>query len=287
MRTHLKLKNFHVNTIDAATELFEARPWREENVGNRAEIAQHFAERVCAAYHVPNVTVQIGQGGYWRETSYTPAIVQMNAMEQIESMTPPTIVLAGWSIVGLFVAVRTHLLANGVEQVSGDPKSWAHSLFYTVKPAMFRKRVREGRIAGLTAKDTFTTETWGQLVSAGVGDEDGTLLVDPGQISEILEQIREGTYVAETDEEDEDESESFEDVDDNLPDEDESDEPSPAEEAAAVADEVMAAYERFSIVKLRQASRGRVSGGYSLSKPELIAALAGAGVTPEMVESAS
>lgn len=304
MRTHLKFRNFHTATTDAATELFEARPWREENIEQRQEIAQTFADKVCNAYHVPTVVVNIGPGGYWRTTSYSPAIVQLNSMEQIESMSPPTITLAGWSIINLFVAVRTHLLANGTGD--GEPVAWAHSLFYAVKPAMFRARVREGRIQGLTAKDTFSAATWNLLVGAEAGDDDtGNLLVDPGEVTQIIEQIREGTYVPAPmtdptategelttdgeDDEDEDEGDVFE-ADDSLPDELETDEPDEDETVSETGnvlgtdrDPNVSAnndgLDALNIVALRRLSRGVVSGGYSMSKPELIAALRRVGVT--------
>lgn len=306
------MKNFRPSVIDAASALFEAKPWRMEFASEeQAAITQAFASTIAATYGAPNVDVQL-QWGYAPAT-YTPAIVREDGLGRIESVQSPEIRLSYFSIVNLFKSVRMHVLANGAELVSGDPEAWVHSLFYTIKPAMFRARVREGRISGLTAKDTFTSETWQKLVDNGVADTDfGTILCRPNEVRDILTQIAAGTYVnelpvgARRNDEDEGDLSEFESSfnealdNDNLPDEfenDEDDEPgvsesfegTPAEVAAAEADVAMAhealnsGLNTFSIVQLRRASRGKFGGGYAMDKDTLIAKLVECGVTVEDV----
>jgi hypothetical protein len=311
-RTHLRFKNFRPAAIDAAAALFAAKPWRME-FGSVEQItaSQHFVDVVCAAYHVPTAVVEIDIHGY-QPAAYTTAVVHMNAMEEIESMTPPTIHLSRFSIVSLFIALRMHLLTNGQEQATGDPDAWAHSLFYTVKPAMFRARAREGRINGVTARDTFTSETWTKIVAAGLGNEyHGTLNVERNELSLLLPSVLDGTYTPvandwDYDDSDEDVSETSVVEDDNLDDDlefaddddldgfagammgdDEEDEDEPVVDAPRPSELAMEAVEasdaddgldRLGIVALRRLSRGVFSGGYSMDKPALIAALRTSGI---------
>lgn len=300
-KTHLRFKNFRVSTLEAAAALFEAKPWRlgfgsDEQVA----IAQTFVDAVSASNHVPTAEVVISQAGY-SPASYTTAIVRANSLDQIESISPPKIHLSRWSIVSLFIAVRTHLLSNGAEQVSGDPKSWAHSLFYNVKPVQFRARAREGRISGVTAEDTFSRETWAKLVAAGVGDNyTGTLTIELDELPTVLAAVLDGSYVAPEVSEtaDDDDEDEWDGPNDNLADEDEFDEPADvtsflgADDADNFTDEGERlelehgasegdhpeldhgdGLDGLGIVALRRLSRGVISGGYSLGKPELIAKL--------------
>lgn len=311
-RTHLAFKNFRPAAVDAAERLFAEKPWSVTDELRLQEIAQEFSTRVCAAYSAPQAVVIVVDDPF-TPTAYTPAIVREDGLGRMESVQQPTIRLGKWSIVNLFTVIRTHLLSNGAEQKANDPNAWAHSLFYTIKPAMFRKAVRSGRIRGLSAKDTFTRATWAKLVENGVGNPyDGSLECEAGEVNGILAQIDAGTFVSETFESDEEDTsqsergEDFEYDDDNLDDEDEFDvdddepldrdhfdpegtpvseivadaAPRPSESAmeAVVASEEADGLDGLGIVALRQLSRGVVSGGYGMSKPDLIVALRGAGV---------
>lgn len=299
-KTHLRFKNFRLSTLEAAQALFDAKPWRlgfgsDEQVA----IAQAFVDAVSASSHVPTAEVRISQSGFSPAT-YTTAIVRANALDQIESLTPPRIHLSRWSIVSLLIAVRTHLLSNGAEQVSGDPKSWAHSLFYAVKPATFRARVRENRIAGVTAEDTFSTETWAKLVEVGLGDVyTGRLTVERAEFDRVFPSVQDGTYVVPEVSEtvsNLDDADEWDGPDDNLDDEEEFDEPADVTSflgsdddsdvggAQGEVDLIATSpgsddgLDGLGIVALRRLSRGTVSGGYNLSKPDLVAALRNAGV---------
>lgn len=333
-RTHLSFKNFRPAAVDAAERLFAEKPWSITDELRLQEIAQEFSTRVCAAYSAPQAVVIVVDDPF-TPTAYTPAIVREDGLGRMESVQQPTIRLGKWSIVNLFTVMRTHLLANGAEQKAHDPNGWAHSLFYTVKPAMFRKAVRSGRIRGLTAKDTFTSATWAKLVEHGVGDPyDGSLMCDPSDVNDILARIDAGTYVddVDVDEEDTSQSERADDFEftDDLDDEDEFDvdpddftdegermelefghlegdhpeldparfedtsdvggaqgevdllatSPRPSEIAmeAVEASEADDGLDALGIVALRKKSRGIISGGYSMGKPDLIVALRNAGV---------
>lgn len=312
-RTHLSFKNFRPAAVDAAERLFAEKPWSITDEARLQEVAQEFSTRVCAAYSAPQAVVIVVDDPF-TPTAYTPAIVREDGLGRMESVQQPTIRLGKWSIANLFTVLRTHLLANGAEQKAHDPQAWAHSLFYTVKPAMFRKAVRSGRIRGLSAKDTFTRATWAKLVENGVGNPyDGSLECEPGEVAGILAQIDAGTFVSETFEEDTTQSELADDFevdleDDNLDDEDEFDDdpadyedtdedalaqaaaedgeslaPRPSEAAmeAVEASEANDGLDGLGIVALRRLSRGVVSGGYNLGKPALVAALRNAGVRAE------
>lgn len=191
-RTHLALKNFRPPVLEATTALFNAKPWNA-NVTDQLGLGQTFVSAICQAYNVRDCTL-VMRPLWGASHDYTPAVVSENTVGETVVVSAPTIVLDAWSITNLMVALRMHLLANGVAQVNHDPEAWVHSLFYTVRPAMFRARVREGRIGHLTAKDTFTTETWELLVNADVGSDRTEMLnCRPNEVAGILERIRNET----------------------------------------------------------------------------------------------
>lgn len=262
-RFHLRFKNFRPAVIEAATDLFEAKPWRQEDA-EQLVLGNAFIEKVCAAYDVPKARLCFNEWG----SGYQPAIVAVDALDAPLSVEEAIISLHKWSITTLLGCVRGHLLANGItpegRDPEQDPRSWAFSLFYTVKPAMFRARVREGRIEGETARDTYTQETWAQLVVDGKADNySGTLIPQDESVSE--------TSVDDDDTADEDEwdGEGFEDETAIRF----------VNEGDANNDFAFDGLDALGIVALRQLSRGRIQGGYSLSKTALINALRQAGVT--------
>lgn len=173
-RLHLKFRNFRPEIVAAATTLFDQKPWTVEDDEQWLKIAQAFTDQVSNAYGVRSAAVDL-ESSYRRRTRvrYEPAQMEHSSMsedEELVEVSPPRIVLTGHSIIVLFKGVRTHALAQGdMEAVShDDPWGWACSLFYVVKPAMFRARARERRIKGVTAKDTYSSETWQRMTEAGV-----------------------------------------------------------------------------------------------------------------------
>jgi hypothetical protein len=175
-RHHLRFKNFRQPTLDAARALFDASPWRMEDDADKREAYQTFVNAVATTYNIPTALVQVNR--FVPGIEYVPAIVEVDALEQAEAVHPPRIVLPKWSILSLFYGTRVHLLANGQEPVSEtDPTGWAASLFYSVKPVMFRARAREGRIHDVKPQDTYGSQTWQRMIEAGVVREDGTLVI--------------------------------------------------------------------------------------------------------------
>lgn len=187
MRLHLRFKNFRPTTVAAAEALFAARPWLFEDDAERVAVGQTFVDAVAASYNIPTAVVGLRRN-FSDAVRYQPALVEENALGELTSLSPPRIFLDHWSILSLFNGVRVHLLANGETPTSEiDPHAWACSLFYAVRPEMFRARVREGRVLQMAAKDTYTSDTWQRLVVAGVASDDsGRLIVDRRDVQRVL-----------------------------------------------------------------------------------------------------
>lgn len=194
MRLHLRFKNFKPATIEAAEGLFAARPWRMETEDEKLAAGQAFVDAVSEAYHYPTARVAVRR--MWGDSvQYRPAVLEEDSLGSARSISPPMIILDHFSVIGLFHGMRVHLLAHGEQPTSEvDPSAWACSLFYKVRPEMFRARAREGRIVGVFPKDTYTEDTWNRLVMAGVANaERGTLMVSRRDASAVLA----GTLTAE------------------------------------------------------------------------------------------
>lgn len=173
-RHHLKFRNFRPEILAAAGALFDAKPWSIEDDDEWLKVAQSFTDQVSNAYGVRSAVVEL-EPRYRRRTRvrYEPAQMEHSALSadnEVSEVSPPKIVLTGRSIIVLFKGVRTNALAQGdIEAVSyDDPWSWACSLFYAVRPVMFRARARQRRIKDVTARDTYGSETWEAMRQAGV-----------------------------------------------------------------------------------------------------------------------
>lgn len=285
-RLHLRFRHFRPSVIDAAKALFDAKPWRPENEAHRIEVAQAFTDAISTAYNVPTARVRVNEfGSRW---GYDPATVIVDETDEVQAVDSAAIVLGNWSILTFFCVVREHLVASGIEPIANEnPSAWACSLFYSVKPAMFRARAREGRVFGVSARDTYTTESWNVLVREGKADNWTGTLIETPEVSDLPPDSLAGDddNLPDTDEWD---GEGFDeehpvDVADDSQSEDDviydadlvpHDESGTVDFSSAAPDSL----ESLGIVALRKLSRGRVSGGYSLSKPDLINALRQAGV---------
>lgn len=320
MRIHLAFRNLNSEVVAAAEMLFQEKPWTMP-AEDQEQIAQEFISEVCRAYGLPGANVEMLPSNLFHGAmSYYPAEAR-EAEEGEESnedglvVTSARIVLRKWSILNLFAAARMHLLNHGREEKDHDPWGWACSLYYTVRPAMFRRLVREGKIRkGLKPADTYSSGTFARMVAAGVATESGNVLV-PNFNPALLDEIEANTLDVRTllpeshrrsyspsalssFDDDEDGLDDLLDDEDDLPDapmdsfeeDDEDEEVSsiPAVAQECVEDEIVPpeqeavseddGLDALSIVALRQKSRGVVSGGYSMTKPVLIAALRAAGV---------
>ena len=191
-RPHLAFRNFRPSVIAAANTLFSEKPWREE-CGNVEQVAQLFADQITTAYDCAPVRVVLDEDSW--VMGYEPAD---------EEDETPQITLDKLSIFNLFRHVREHVLTVGGaephgESASDDPFRWACSLFYAVKPVMFRARVREGRIHGITARETYSADSWAKLEAAGFTMYDDSLLGTKEDWAAVLD----GTYVANSDDDSE------------------------------------------------------------------------------------
>lgn len=154
MRLHLRYKNIHRTVVRATSELFDSRPWS----GTAEEQASKFEKwlrRSSDAYGLPAPTLEVSEDA--RGTSYDLG----------------QITLTKYSVIELFRAFRYHMMAMGVAQVEAsdetsmrglaaatelDAVSWACSLYYKIRPVLFRKNVRSGKIRYVTPRDLLTTE---------------------------------------------------------------------------------------------------------------------------------
>lgn len=286
-KLHRSFKNIRVPVIDAALTLFESKPW-SLSPDDQQKAANEFVRAASAAYSVasPEVIVDVldPDGAYYNGAySYHPAEAVEGGDGLPTSVQAAQIILRKWSIVTLFGCFRAHLLNSGVEarENTNEPYGWAFSLFYAVKPAMFRARVREGRIsaAEFGEIDLYSRNTLARAVAAGVVTEEGEILVS--NFPKYLNDLEAGTLtvdqlLASVNIEDE---ELAEEDDDDF--EDDDDEVSETPEPQVVSPQGIDAsdgLDDLGITELRQLSRGRISGGYSLRKPALVAALREAGV---------
>lgn len=171
-RFHLKFRNFRPSVLSAAESVFAARPWADGTSREDQEaIGQAFIDAVSSAYNITTATFGISPARAFRDLNYRPAVMEVDALAEDDTPTMverPQVWIHHWSIVTLFHATRVHVLAQqGAESVSrDDPWSWSCSLFYAIRPKMFRARAREGRIRGVTARDTYNSESWAKLTEA-------------------------------------------------------------------------------------------------------------------------
>lgn len=144
-RYHLRFKNLHPNIIEVTETLFKSRPWRGTQ-GERHEKFSRWLREAAVVYGVPEPTFQVRRGMRTPPGTYAPN----------------RITLSHYSVVTLFHEFRHHLQWHdeaAVFEPEEDAKGWSCSLFYTVRPHLFRKAVREGRIYGVSPEDLLKKET--------------------------------------------------------------------------------------------------------------------------------
>jgi excisionase family DNA binding protein len=143
----MTFRNIHAGVRSAATDLFDSKPWSGTDEDKQTKF-ERFLRDASAAYGIPQPTLQV---------------VEVAEGERAECglVAPNTIVLDKYSVTSLFNAFRQHMQYSGAITVGflnrRDAQAWACSLFYAVRPILFRKRVREGRISGVRETDLLTT----------------------------------------------------------------------------------------------------------------------------------
>jgi hypothetical protein len=144
-RLHLRYKNHHKAVLAATEELFASRPW----TGSDDELQtkyERWIRKASDAYELPIPALSIN---YDCTSSYRLG----------------TIVLGKFSVTSMFYVFRMHMQFCGLgnqEQDSqtraNDAQAWAYSLFYKVRPTLYRKAVRAGTIPGVTPEDLLRTD---------------------------------------------------------------------------------------------------------------------------------
>lgn len=156
---HLAFKNFQPAVIEATEALFAAKPWRED-ILHQVLLGQTWADACVAAYELPPVVL------VWN--SPEEALAEGTFYEPLYGEAPDEIRMSKFSIANLFIAFAKHRGAYSRARAGTNAAGWGLSLFYKVRPMMFRARVREGRIAGVEPRDLYTPETWARIVAAGL-----------------------------------------------------------------------------------------------------------------------
>lgn len=250
-RYHLKYRKdfFPEEVIEATEKLFDAKPWRLDL--GQLDLYQRWADVVSEAYGAGPVGVQkvdLNAAGF----GYELALV-------------PNIILGRYSLASLFCGMGLHIHAGGCRLPSQTAHiEWGFSLFYVVRPVMFRRRAREGRLVDVTAKDTFTRDTWNRLERMGLTM--GDFLVDSAFDIRTLD--ADDDLVSP-----DDEAEAIESADSevgNL---------APVIEFNRHVSDQFEALRELPVEVLRRMSRGVFSGGYRMPKEQLIRELVAHGIT--------
>lgn len=278
-RLHLRHRDIAPEVLEAVKEMNDRKPWTLPRA-LRQEAATQFATRICSLGSVAPPEIIFERGRSRRPYTYCPATTTgslglTTSAAQIE--------FRRWRTVDVIAAVRHH-----VSQVTDirdlDPMDWACSAFYQACPSSFRASARNGKVPGVTTKDTFTTESWLKLVAHGLVDSRGRLRFSTSEVTYFLAH---GEFRSTDEDEDSDVSAvdtanlGSEPYTDEIREEIEADiagvvaeEDTPEQvDTVAVDSAVADGLDALGIVQLRKVSRGFVSGGYSMPKPTLIHAI--------------
>lgn len=162
-RPHLKYRNINADTKEALVDLFRANPWGSSSFETgKLEVAIPYMERICQTYNVATPEFRIDPC-IWGRFSYRRGTVF--SLSSTTERTSGVITLRAFSLLSMLTALRKHINTHTGSRL--DEFAWACSAFYSVRPVRFRRLVREDRVVGLVARDTYTTETWERLVAEG------------------------------------------------------------------------------------------------------------------------
>ncbi len=151
-RYHLRFKNFHPGTIRATDELFRSKPWSGTD-DEKQDKFERWLRQVANVYGIPAPQLEI---------SDDPLTLLMAGGYSAGTMTLPK-----FSVLTLFHEFRHHMQFCGVGRagevygehtaMEDDAAGWGCSLFYKVRPTLFRKAVREGGVFHVQAEDLLRT----------------------------------------------------------------------------------------------------------------------------------
>lgn len=128
-RLHLAVRNFPPEVIQATDRLFESKPWRGEDSEKHDKFQQWLNE--ASAYYgvVPKPELEVD--------SWMHLLVP----------DPTRLTIPKYSVATMFTVFADRFLDQlQTEGVSGV--EWSYSLFYAVRPRLFRKAVRRGQLVG-------------------------------------------------------------------------------------------------------------------------------------------
>lgn len=189
-RLHLKYRNIRPGVVQATRDLLSERP-SQLNENEQARLAQVLADEICGEYVVDAPIVIVPSR--WASAGWEYERAQTDSLG--EQISPARISLRSFSVFTLLSGIARHL--NEERHFQFVPRAFAASTFYLAAPSTFRKAVRFGRVAGTTAEETFSTETWERLQELGLTANRG---FRPGVTPEILQSAINGTYEPPVDE---------------------------------------------------------------------------------------
>lgn len=161
-RYHLRIKKFHPKTLEHTETLMASKPWKQEDAVANLDEFEKWLASVSLVYGVEQPSLSISEdpiilmsrGGYFENTITLPKFSVMTLMHeyrhhmQFHGLSPVALEdRAEWSDEFLASASPTE----------EDARAWSCSLFYKVRPHLFRRSVREGKILYVEAEDLLRT----------------------------------------------------------------------------------------------------------------------------------
>lgn len=154
MKPHLKYKNIKKECLDISEQLMATKPWKVEDQGENQVVFEAWLARASEIYGVEQPTLIVA--------SDNPLVDVMVATYDPHQQM---LVMRKHSVLSLFFTFRLHCVhtwsvAEGAEineeVLRGwvqDAMGWACSLFYQLRPFLFRRSVREGKIPAVHPRD--------------------------------------------------------------------------------------------------------------------------------------
>lgn len=170
-KLHLAFRSIEPEVVAATETLFAAKPWREDR-DSQAALAQTWLDTTTTLYGLPEIHFAFTESNV--RVEYVPATGD----------SPAKIVANHFSLINLFWAMARHRGEFSRSGAGHNPMGWACSLFYTVRPAMFRARVREGRVVGVGVRDIYSAATWARIQSHGLDPRQADVLRTLAQIND-------------------------------------------------------------------------------------------------------
>lgn len=182
-RLHLKYRNIRPGVVKAVQDLIHAKPHTVEISAEKLALAQNAANLICAEYGVKAPNIEITPT-IRRASAYRPS-----QRDALGGESTAQIVLRKFSVFTLLSSLAQHI--NSKRTFQFERRAFAASAFYLANPVTFRKAVRDGRIKGVDAVDTFTAESWEKLSTEGFTR--GRKLTSSAT-AEIIKSVLDGSY---------------------------------------------------------------------------------------------